>query len=105
MTDHDKAIIEAAERCFEEWKDSGLNPVAKSLINAVAAKREALRPKLMTGDEAWCLWGKLDGLDAVLTEVHARAFRVIEHALRAGGYIPTREETIAHIRIALGIKP
>ena len=65
MTEHEKAIIEAAEKARDWWVD-GKTPTGGSiaaLTEAVDAKREAERLKLLTAEEAMILFG-YDASDA-----------------------------------------
>ncbi len=99
MTEHDEAILKAAEELTQEWAADRchLSPRYKALYNAIAAKKEAERPKLLSAEEAQKTFlavvnadasrAEWDGcpvplrdkaLQAVLTEAHARALKVIE---------------------------
>lgn len=54
MTEHEKKIVEAAEKARDWWVNGKTlvgGPVSE-LIDAVNAKRESERPKLMTAEEA-----------------------------------------------------
>ena len=86
MTEHDKRIVEAAEAWFAkappEYRDR-FHAEACAIFDAVAAKREAERPKLLTAEKAHAIY--LDGpaqgrgdMQAALDACLDRAMRVIE---------------------------
>lgn len=112
-------LAEAAIR----WRMGKTPPGAPSLCTAVewyeaalAAKREALKPRLLTAEEARRVYiehagGDLASMQAALDTAHARAFEVIEakaitvdlpdHKGR-----PSRSAVLIHdIRTALGVQP
>lgn len=126
LTEHDRKIIEAAELVADtRQRDGQLGDPLSFLVAAIAAKREAARPKLLTAEEAvnvskfYPSTDTFTGLDAVLDAAHARAFKVIEACPRyyaaatlapglKGEFGPATIKDAAllsDIRTALGVKP
>lgn len=133
MTEHDKAIIEAAERYADEFGclvGPALSPKAHAIVAAVAAKREAERPKLLTAQELACIFYRrpdshtdwlpetIDKMQQLLDAAHERALKVIEATPRYTAAVPMKESTpptpydaagsyvaLYDIRRALQVKP
>lgn len=66
ISEHDRKIVEAADKLVTAWGDPGgvASPEAVALRGAVAAKREAARPKLLTAEEVIVLWQDSPGNNA-----------------------------------------
>lgn len=87
MTDFDtpenREIVKAAEEAFAQRLKAAGQPL-QAVYDAVAAKREKLRPKLLTAREAHKIWDRTptsgygESISAVLHEAHARVLKVIE---------------------------
>ena len=119
MTDHDKAIIEAAKKTADWYRGALLadDHPARDLVTAVDAKREAMKPKLLTAEEAinvarWTDCERVrQAVEPVLTACHERAYRVIEalphHPMLDVGMGDARHDGVSlhEVRAALGIKP
>ena len=115
MTDHDAAIIKAAETLASDmshtdWAkdDRRFQP----LLAAVAAKTEARKPKLLDAAEMVTLWrnhapaSHYEAAAHVLKTIHERAFAVIEGLperthVAAFGNIDCR--SLSDIKRALGL--
>ena len=105
MSEHDKAIIEAAEAYVGAFtSDVSTTPPHKALIAAVAAKREAMKPKLLDvngllkvcADAPAGRWP-----EAVLDAVYASALRVIEGLPRHDSFEYRNCRTLLDIECAL----
>lgn len=117
LTEHDRKIVAAAEKMTASWCMSGVPPVVLAVFYAVAAKREAARPKLMTPEEANEIFSTtptrscrdFSDMQAVLDAAHARALKVIEALpdweFSAHRGSPSSNELRKSIRAALGVKP
>ena len=109
MTDHDKAIIEAAERLVDLWAakqltDGGFHE-AIALRTSVEAKRESERPRLLTAEAAYRAYvnrrgSSLDAMQAVLDADRASVLKIIE-ALPNSGDCRAEMRFMSEIRSAL----
>ena len=115
MTDHDKAIIEAAKKTADWYRGALLadDHPARDLVTAVDANREAMKPKLLTAEEAFEVWrisrgNRMEAVGEMLTACHERAYRVIEGLPRHAVHTPSESFVtvyIGDIRAALQVKP
>lgn len=114
ITEHDRKIIEAAEKLKDAFGQHGPweQQHVQAIVDAVAAKREAARPRLMTAEEVCQMFG-MTGLpgelllaESILHRAHARAFKVIDglphYYLKSPSAPPG--VMLSDIRAALGVK-
>lgn len=92
VTDFDAEIVKAAEafsRMYREKSINSLYPETRALLDAIAARDAALKPRLLTAEEAILEYGRATGPDpemnlhatglkAVLDAAMERAVKVIE---------------------------